>query len=119
MITTNKIFPTIDEEERLYEDDLLTDWRFVADGKRRLRQDQLSDEMIGNSERINKNKTRTLEELLGIWYIYEENKDDWTLLYYMAEKDKDWNIIIDKENKNIKFIDEKTGKIITETYIWE
>lgn len=98
--------------EREYENDVLADWRFVADGKRRLREEELVCCLAWEEARLDKETNLTLGELLGTRYIYDFESETWKELYYMAEKDEKWEIIVDKENKRIKFIDGSTWKII-------
>lgn len=111
-------FPDIANDEREYEQDLLADWRFVADGRRSIREQQLSDNLTTSmKEKLEQNKKHTLEELLGIRYIYKFDDKEGKEFYFMMEKDKDWNVIVDKENKRIKFIDEASWESIFEDYV--
>lgn len=59
----------------------------------------------------------TLDSLLNIWYIYNLDKDTLQEEYYVPERDEKGNIIVDEEKKIIRFIDEKSGKIIEKKYI--
>lgn len=114
-----RMFPSLVQEERTYTNDLLADWRFVANWKRRLRQRELSDTINWHTKKLEENKNNTLKELLNIRHIYQEDEKTGDIFYFMPEEDANWNIIIDKKNRNIKFIDKKTGKIMNKKYMKE
>lgn len=110
----HNMFPWIAEEEKCFEQDLLAEGRFVAEWKRRIRE-QIAHDNI--TQKMKELQDDTLESLLNIWYIYSFDKETWQEEYYMLEKDNKWNVIVDKEKKVVRFIDEKSGKIIEKKYI--
>lgn len=108
-----RMFPNVAHEEREYERDLLADWRLIADVNRRNKQNNLSSQI----NKLNDNKEETLKQILEIWYIYDINKESWKEMHYMSEKDKDWNVVIDKTNKRVKFVDEASWKFVYREYV--
>lgn len=105
----DRMFPDIAMEEDEFTRDLLADGRMTAERNRRIRQDIANQEI---QRQIQSQKNNTLEALLNIFYIYEDDSENWNILYYEAEKDEKWNIVIDQEKKRIKFIDKATWKFI-------
>ena len=97
----------------VYTKDLWAEWRLVADGKRRLKEERLLDEI----RRQNDELPQTLAEVLNIWYIWKMNPDENKMQYYLPEKDENWKVVVDHENKQVKFICEETGEHLYETFI--
>lgn len=91
-----------DLKEREYEKDLLADGYFVAEGKRKLREQ--SEQSI--TQGLEENQENTLSQLLNVRYFIEVKEGTLDLSYLYPETDKEWKTIIDKEKKRIKFIDD-------------
>jgi len=106
----------IEQEEREHEKDILADWMFVAEGKRRLRQ-ELANCLWGENNKLADKIIPTLDDLKNIQYIYTFDTESNKILYYMPEEDENWETIVDTENKRVKFIDSKTWKVIYREYV--
>ena len=69
----NNMFPGIEQEENEFTRDLLADGRMAAERNRRIRQDQSYLEI---QKQMQEQKDNTLEALLNIFYIYEDDSEN-------------------------------------------
>lgn len=77
---------------------------FIAEGMRDIELEELDATIDTTTQKLEKNKYKTLSEILKLWYLY--TLDDEGKCYFMGvARDENWNPIIDKEKQNVLFQD--------------